>query len=210
MRVKVIKASEDVYWYAKHIGEEFEVEDGIDGDAYLVIDSNIGVDYYIGKNDCEVINKENKIMTKYETMCDTYKHKQTVNKFINLIIMELMDRAVNHDNSKLENFEVDIFTKYTPKLASCTYGSDEYKQFLKEMKPALDHHYENNRHHPEYHINGIKDMDLVDLIEMMCDWKAASLRHNNGDIYKSIELNQNRFGYGDELKQIFENTVRKL
>ena len=158
----------------------------------------------------KILIMEGIIMTKYETMCDTYKHKQTVNKLINLVIKELTDRAVNHDNSKLGDFEVDIFTEYTPKLAICTYGSEEYKQFLKEMKPALDHHYENNRHHPEYHLNGIKDMDLVDLIEMMCDWKAASLRHNDGDIYKSIEINQNRFGYSNELKQIFENTVRKL
>lgn len=208
MKVRVIKADCDIYWYAKHIGEEFEVDKVYDNEYKIITDDEY-VAVYIYKDDCEIVEEKN-IMTKHETMCDTYKHKQTVNKFINLVIMELMDRAVNHDNSKLGDFEVDIFTEYTPKLAGCTYGSEEYKQFLKEMKPALDHHYENNRHHPEYHINGIKDMDLVDLIEMMCDWKAASLRHNNGDIYKSIELNQNRFGYGDELKQIFENTVRKL
>ena len=75
------------------------------------------------------------------------------------------------------------------------------------MKPALDSHYADNPHHPEHYDNGIKDMDLVDLIEMICDWKSATLRHNDGDIYKSIELNQKRFGYSDELKQIFKNTV---
>ena len=31
-----------------------------------------------------------------------------------------------------------------------TYGSDEYKACLTEMKPALDHHYAANRHHPEH------------------------------------------------------------
>lgn len=146
-------------------------------------------------------------MNKFETMCETYKHKQNVSKFISIILHDLIIRSIYHDDSKLESPEVDIFTEYTPKLANSTYGSDEYHQFLKEMKPALGSHYADNPHHPEHYDNGIIDMDLVDLIEMMCDWKAATLRHNDGDIYKSIELNQNRFGYSDELKQIFKNTV---
>lgn len=60
MRVKIIKASEDIYWYSKHIGEKFEVEDGNDEDAYLVIDNNTGIDSYIQKDDCEIIEEENK------------------------------------------------------------------------------------------------------------------------------------------------------
>ena len=147
-------------------------------------------------------------MTKYETMCETYKHKQVVNQLIGDMIKELIFRGVNHDNSKIGEFEVDIFTEYTPKLANSTFGSDEYKQFLKEMKPALDHHYSENKHHPEHFENGILGMDLIDLLEMICEWKAATLRHNNGDIMKSVEINQKRFGYSDELKQIFINTIK--
>ena len=141
-------------------------------------------------------------------MCETYKHKQVVNQLIGDMIKELIFRGVNHDNSKIGEFEVDIFTEYTPKLANSTFGSDEYKQFLKEMKPALDHHYSENKHHPEHFENGILGMDLIDLLEMICEWKAATLRHNNGDIMKSVEINQERFGYSDELKQIFINTIK--
>lgn len=54
---------------------------------------------------------------------------------------------------------------------------------------------------------GIRGMSLFDLIEMLCDWKAATLRHNDGNIRRSIELNQKRFGYSDELKQILLNTL---
>jgi hypothetical protein len=50
-------------------------------------------------------------------------------------------------------------------------------------------------------------MTLIDLCEMIADWKAATLRHNDGDILKSIEINQSRFGYSDEVKQILLNTV---
>jgi hypothetical protein len=146
----------------------------------------------------------------YRTISETYKHKNHVNNFMNMLIKELMNRAINHDNSKLESPELEIFDKNTAKLATCTYGSDEYKRYMQEMRPALTHHYENNSHHPEYHDNGIKDMTLVDLIEMICDWKAATLRHNDGDILKSIKINQERFNYSDEILCILTNTIRLI
>jgi len=147
-------------------------------------------------------------MTKSETLVDTYKHKQLVNQFIAEIATRLIGRGISHDNSKLEDLEADIFTEYTPKLAGCTYGSEEYNQYLKEMKVALDHHYANNKHHPEHYPNGIKDMTLVDLVEMICDWKASTLRHNDGNILTSIDKNQERFGYSQDLAQILKNTVK--
>ena len=326
----------------------------------------------------------------------TLRHIETVRNYINLCIKELLGRGEKHDQSKLESPEVEIFDKFTSKLAKCTYGSDKYRSFLAEMKPALEHHYASNKHHPEYqfakeewkdingykqiyqisslgrvksldrkskrqvtgdlfnkgqflkltltpkgyhrvqlqkdgkykhflvhvlvakafirnrdpnkktqinHINGIKednnvnnlewvsqsenlihayetglkvapikyvikcneldiisygcekmekllrdagykkanaaaiwacingkreshldltfdstefkkinkseimDMTLVDLLEMLCDWKASSMRHQDGNILKSIEINQTRFGYTDELKKILENTA---
>jgi hypothetical protein len=78
------------------------------------------------------------------------------------------------------------------------------------MKPALDHHYAQNRHHPEHHASGIAGMTLLDLIEMLCDWKAATERHEDGDMARSIQQNQERFGYSDELRLVLENTAREL
>ena len=135
------------------------------------------------------------------------RHIETVRNYIAGIITDLMLRQEQHDQTKLEPPEVDIFEVYTPKLRNCVYGSDEYKQFMAEMEPAIDHHNKNNRHHPEHFGGGIMGMNLIDLIEMLCDWKAATLRHNTGDIYKSLEINQKRFGYSDEVKQLFKNTI---
>jgi hypothetical protein len=92
-------------------------------------------------------------------------------------------------------------------LRATTYGSEEYRRILNSQKPAIEHHYLKNSHHPEYYPNGYKDMTLVDLLEMLCDWKAASLRHNDGDIRKSISINKDRFGYSEELERIFHNTI---
>ena len=140
----------------------------------------------------------------------TQEHINKVQMFLTMCEIELIARAVNHDKSKLESPEAEVFEIYTAKLKGVTYGTPEYKQMLAEMKPALDHHYANNRHHPEYHKDGIKGMNLLDLLEMVCDWKAATLRHADGDIAKSLELNQKRFGYSDELKEVFRNTVNRI
>ena len=138
---------------------------------------------------------------------ETLRHRQQVACFSRWIIATLDKNILVHDESKLQEPELSIFNEYTPKLKTTTYGSDEYKEYLKEMGKALEHHYQVNRHHPEHFANGIKDMNLMDIIEMFCDWWAASLRHNDGDIRKSIDLNQQRFGYSDDLAAIMKNTV---
>jgi hypothetical protein len=142
-----------------------------------------------------------------ESKFKTMRHIETVRNYIGTVIKELIWRQESHDQTKLEQPEVEIFEIYTPKLRDCVYDSDEYKQYMAEMKPAIVHHTESNRHHPEHYWNGIKGMNLIDLLEMLCDWKAATLRHNTGDIYKSLELNQKRFGYSDEVKEFLKNTI---
>lgn len=91
-----------------------------------------------------------------------------------------------------------------------TYGSNEYKETLREFKPAIEHHQKNNRHHPEFYEDGICGMSLVDIVEMLCDWKAASQRHDDGDILKSIAINADRFGMDGQIVSILQNTVEEL
>lgn len=144
---------------------------------------------------------------EYDSKSDTLEHIKNVQRFINQIIAELLERAEKHDESKLQEPEKSIFDKFTPKLSNTTYGSDEYKNMLSEMKPAIDHHNSKNRHHPEHHPHGINGMNLIDLIEMFCDWKAATLRHKDGDILRSIEVCNDRFKIDPQLLQVFINTV---
>ena len=140
----------------------------------------------------------------------TMAHIKNVLHKICIIQKKLEERGINHDKTKLENPEAHVFSVYTSKLKNSTYGSDEYKQFLQEMKPALDHHYEHNRHHPEHFENGVNGMNLVDIVEMFCDWLAATERHENGNIFKSIDLNQERFNMSPQLTEIFRNTARDI
>ena len=151
-----------------------------------------------------------KTTVQNETNNETRKHILNVNKFMHIIIKHLMDRADNHDKTKMESPEIELFSELTPKLAGCTYGSEEYKGFLEQLKPCLSHHYSRGRHHPEHFVNGVNDMNLIDLIEMLVDWKSATLRHADGNLLKSIEINSKRFNIDAQLTQILLNTAKLI
>lgn len=146
----------------------------------------------------------------FDSKEDTLRHKSRVNELIIDGVNVLLARGQKHDNSKLESPEKELFDEYTPKLKGSTYGSDEYKQHLKGMKVALDHHYAHNSHHPEYYKNGVNGFDMFDLIEMLFDWKAATERHADGDIRKSIEINTERFDLSPQVVDIMINTVNRM
>lgn len=149
-------------------------------------------------------------MTIAECRVETQKHIEKVRKYIRIMTDRLTTRGVNHDAAKLESPEVEIFAEHTDALSETTYGSPEYQAHLDAMKPALDHHYATYRHHPEHFQNGVNDMNLIDLVEMLCDWKAASERQHNGNLLTSIEQNASRFKMSDQLKQILLNTAKTL
>lgn len=144
------------------------------------------------------------------TKADTYAHIQRVQELMSLTIAELSRRALVHDRSKLESPEAEVFAEYGERLKGLTYGSEEYRENLRQMKPALDHHYANNSHHPEHYAEGVNDMTLLDLVEMLCDWKAATERHDDGCLRRSLESNQVRFKIDPQLQRILANTARDL
>lgn len=155
----------------------------------------------------------------YDSRPDTWAHIARVRRFMVQAMDNLQDRADRHDKSKLEPPEVAAFDIATPKLAGMEYGSDAYKQSLADLGPALAHHFEHNDHHPEHYENGVAGMSAMALIEMVCDWRAASERvkqRADGDEYlrrsfeEGLAFNQRRFGYGDEVASILLNTAREL
>jgi hypothetical protein len=149
-------------------------------------------------------------MSNYDSTNDTLIHIKRVNELLNNAAIELIKRANVHDNSKLKSPEKEVFDEYTPLLKDSTYGSENYNKFFTLLKTALDHHYSVNSHHPEYYKNGVNGMDLFDLMEMFFDWKAATERHADGDIFKSIEINKTRFNLSEQICDIFKNTVNRL
>jgi hypothetical protein len=141
---------------------------------------------------------------------DTLDHIGKVQVRISEIVSALRRRGYEHDASKLEASEKAGYDQLTTRLAEVEYGSDDYRAALREASETIAHHYAANSHHPEHYQNGIAGMSLLDVIEMLCDWKAASERTKQGSIAASLAHNQKRFGISDQLAAILENTVREL
>lgn len=182
--------------------------------------------YFEEPGKCECCGKTRQLVEKYDSDEDymsiaecnvaTREHIDKVRYFIRLITDELTSRGMNHDASKLTSPEIEIFAKNTKKLARLKFQnengelSDEYKASLAAIQEATAHHYAVNRHHPEHYPNGVNGMDLVDIVEMLCDWKAASLRQHDGNLLKSIEANAKRFNISKQLLEILLNTAKLI
>lgn len=143
----------------------------------------------------------------YDSRPDTYAHAARVGDLMGAVIQELAARSVRHDRSKTEPPELAVFDEFTPKLSELTYGTGEYRECLDAMGSALAHHYAANRHHPEHFADGISGMTLVDLIEMLADWKAAGERVKDGSLRRSLEIQQARFGISSQLAAILQSTA---
>jgi hypothetical protein len=143
----------------------------------------------------------------YDSRPATLLHSLRVGALMVELLQEAMHRAVRHDLSKTEPPEVAGFDRMTPALRQMDYGTPEYKASLDALGPALAHHYAHNRHHPEHHERGVTGMTLVDLVEMLADWKASTERMANGDLRSSVAKNMERFGIDAQLAQILLNTA---
>jgi hypothetical protein len=146
---------------------------------------------------------------KYDSTAETEEHINQVAKRLLWFADELLQRGDQHDASKLGPEEKPLFDEMTPKLKTLVYGSDEYKASLAALGPALKHHYAVNSHHPEHYENGVAGFDLLDLVEMYCDWQAACLRNKDGDFGKSLGINEKRFNMDPQLASIFRNTFER-
>ena len=111
-----------------------------------------------------------------EVLTDTITHISEVQENLAEIRADLEKRGIAHDRSKFTAEEFDSFVKTRPKFKKANYGSREYQECVDQIKPAIDHHYNNNRHHTGFHEKGFQDMNLLDILEMLADWKAASRR----------------------------------
>lgn len=147
---------------------------------------------------------------RYDSRPDTYAHIEQVREFLFQCVRDLLKRGQEHDASKLESPEREVFDEFTPRLRNTTYGSAEYKRNMVAMGEGLAHHYANNPHHPEFWPKGIVDMSLLDVLEMLCDWKAATMRHADGDLARSIRLNAERYHFGPEIEALLRNTAWRM
>lgn len=130
-------------------------------------------------------------------------------RFMLRVCFRILKRAWVHDFSKYSKEEAPHFAA-VGNTKDLVYDSPEYKESLKKLEGALAHHYKHNSHHPQHYENGIKGMQPLDIVEMLCDWKASTLRYKGGDIKESVRLNKDRFGYSEEEVKKYEKFFREI
>lgn len=126
------------------------------------------------------------------------QHQKTVRNHLKRFCRNLLIRGMTHDNTKLESPEIEGY--------ATTLSGVELAEISK-VRPALEHHYAENRHHPEFFgVRGVSGMTLIDLVEMTCDWVASAQRDKN-DPLKWLKDNTERFNLSPQLATILHNTI---
>jgi hypothetical protein len=147
---------------------------------------------------------------EFDFLCDTILHVTEVQENIEQITGNLRRRGFAHDRTKFQEPEFSAFVSTRDDFKKANYGTPEYKACVDRIKPAVDHHYQNNRHHTGYHEDGINDMSLIDIIEMICDWHAASRRSPDQSEIEGLEKALSKYGISEQLQQIIVNTYGEL
>lgn len=140
---------------------------------------------------------------------DAIDHIRKVQTYLMQLVIELHSRALLHDSSKLMPLELDGYAGLSDAVRGLKYGTEEYRAAFEPFKPIIQHHYEANDHHPEHFQGGISEMNLLQLVEMIADWKAASTR-NSKTLAETLDASFKRFGIDDQLAAIIRNTVASL
>ncbi len=138
-----------------------------------------------------------------------HQHIKKVQLNMQEIVTKLGYRSIGHDESKYTEAEYALVHNKA-RLNTTKYMSDAYKKLLEDVRPAIDAHVENNSHHPQYHENGINDMDIIDLLEMLADWKAACEDSVDGSLTQSLDKNVSRFNISEELESLLRRTSQTL
>lgn len=137
-------------------------------------------------------------------------HVRMVARLVNRCAAELVERGTDHDRSKWTPEEYGPYERALPRFKEAEYGSPEYFEVVKSIKPAIKHHTSVNRHHPEFFGDqGVAGMNLLDVLEMCCDWIAAA-RREDPDKLPDIAYNAERFKIEPQLAAIIQNTITYL
>ena len=161
----------------------------------------------------------NKYMRELYFEADTRKHQQLVAQCLLAVAKDLMDRAVKHDASKFSEYEKPFYVDpvYELNHSDIKYGSTEYQKLTGIMGEGWKHHSVNNDHHIEFFVpysvqtlnDPIRAMDLFSLVEMVCDWIAASKRKGN-EPHMALEQLHKEFSIDEQLQAIIRNTLNMI
>lgn len=136
------------------------------------------------------------------------KHQNTVKKWLSHFSSILQSRVLIHDRSKLKEPELSLWKKMDEE-PMYPYGSKEYSDKLKRHHHVFELHWKNpdNRHHPEHFTDPTAEMDLIDMVEMLCDWLGYKETLSYAEASKLVEQQCKRFNFPEEFRSLLLNTL---
>jgi hypothetical protein len=149
----------------------------------------------------------------------TYKHIARVRELLGSFAIEMIKRGDRHDASKFTPEELEPLQRLQDLIdreGQAQFGTDEYKRRTDMLGNMIIYHRQRNSHHPEYYefeqgggfVDGIKGMDLFDLVEMFYDWKAASERGESSTM--NLAAACDKYKIDGPLRAILFNTAERL
>lgn len=170
--------------YLNSVEEDLEVINGYDTDKSIISDPQA-----------------------LKTINNILEHKENVKKRMLFLAQEIIKRAEEHDNSKLESPELKWLIEMD-KEPPVEYGCPEYFEKMKRWEKFFKHHYEANRHHPKHFGDiGVYGMTIVDLAELMCDVTSYIQELHAFQAAKIVEEQGERFDMDEGITQILINTL---
>lgn len=132
------------------------------------------------------------ISEELTTLITFLRHQGEVSARLRELARQLEKRADLHDLSKFKEDEFEGFVEINRIARKYPYGSPEYKASI-DGNDAVQLHFTRNRHHPEYHANGIDDMNFIDFVEMVIDWLGATATYGTGTFEEALLKQVDRF-----------------
>ncbi len=147
---------------------------------------------------------------KLEALTDILLHISKVQENLSQIRAILEARGIAHDRTKFLAIEFDAFVEARSKFKEANYGSLEYQEYIDMIRPSIDHHHANNRHHTAFYKNGFSDMNLFDILEMLADWEAASRRNPGLSFADSLPKAFERYSIPSNVQKHIVATLKYL
>ncbi len=136
----------------------------------------------------------NKVVTRQELLDSTRMHIDDVRKAMQWFAEKLIWRAASHDKTKLSHFD-EFYQQFHNEQVT---GKGDWMKNPKGWYRRV--HLSEERHH----LNNVcpNDVNLFDVIEMMCDGAMAGLARSGA--YRNDPIDK------DMLERAFENTAKML
>lgn len=136
-------------------------------------------------------NPEHGYESKEQLLLETEQHRMDVAKLMMFLGLELIETGAEHDWTKIDYFN---------QFAEDTMQRETTPEFKK--RPWYQIHVKKERHHLNAELP--KDVDLIDVLEFICDCVCAGKARTGRVEKKFLELS------GDTLKKAYWNTVNKM